>query len=279
MTRTLIITVAILSAACVTSGKYNTLRKECDEAKAAMTRDLGERDGRIKQLEGDLTGARGTIATKDDELKRAEGERGKLEADLAATVKDRSALKASVEEMQAALAETNKRKAEAEKRLAESRALLGKLRAMIDSGKLKVKLVEGRMVLALASDVLFASGSADLSPEGLATINEVSSVLLTIADRKFQIEGHTDNVPIKTARFPSNWFLGSARAITIVNTMVAAGLNPSRLSGASFGEFRPVATNDNEQGRTSNRRIEIVIVPDLSLLPGFDELKKAVESS
>jgi chemotaxis protein MotB len=279
MTRILILSVAVLSAACVTSGKYNTLRKECDEAKAAMTRDLGERDGRIKQLEGDLTGARGTIATKDEELRRAEGERGKLEADLAATVKDRSALKASVEEMQTALAETNKRKAEAEKRLAESRALLGKLRARIDSGKLKVKLVEGRMVLALASDVLFASGSADLSPEGLATINEVSSVLLTIADRKFQIEGHTDNVPIKTARFPSNWFLGSARAITIVNTMVAAGLNPSRLSGASFGEFRPVATNDNEQGRMSNRRIEIVIVPDLSMLPGFDELKKAVESS
>ena len=181
--------------------------------------------------------------------------------------------------MQAALAESNKRKAEAEKRLAESRALLGKLRAMIDAGKLKVKIVNGRMVLALSSDVLFPSGSAELSPDGFATINEVSSVLLTIADRKFQIEGHTDNVPIRTSRFPSNWFLGSARAITIVNTMVAAGMNPSRLSAASYGEFKPVAGNDSETGRAANRRIEIVFVPDLSLLPGFDELRQAVETT
>lgn len=61
--------------------------------------------------------------------------------------------------------------------------------------------------------------------------------------------------------------------------MVAAGMNPSRLSGASYGEFRPVAGNDTDAGRTSNRRIEIVIVPDLSLLPGFDELRKAVETT
>jgi chemotaxis protein MotB len=263
----------------VSTGKYNALKKQCDDTRAALTRDVGERDGRIKQLEGDLAGARGTAEQKDEEIRRLEGERGKLEADLAATIKDRSALKSSVAEMQNALAESNKRKAEAEKRLAESRALLGKLRAMIDAGKLKVKIVDGRMVLALASDVLFPSGSADLSPEGLATINEVSSVLLTIADRKFQIEGHTDNVPIKTSRFPSNWFLGSARAITIVNTMVAAGMNSQRLSAASFGEFRPVGGNDSEAGRASNRRIEIVIVPDLSMLPGFDELRKAVETT
>lgn len=278
MLRKLLI-LTLLSTACVTTGKYNTLKKQCDEASAKLTRDVGERDGRIKQLEGDLSGARASAQQKDDEIRRLEGERGKLEADLAATIKDRSALKSSVADMQAALAESNKRKAEAEKRLAESRALLGKLRAMIDAGKLKVKIVDGRMVLALSSDVLFPSGSADLSPDGFATINEVSSVLLTIADRKFQIEGHTDNVPIRTTRFPSNWFLGSARAITIVNTMVAAGMNPSRLSAASYGEFKPVAGNDTDAGRAANRRIEIVIVPDLSLLPGFDELRRAVETT
>jgi chemotaxis protein MotB len=270
--------LVLLATGCVTSGKYNALRKQCDEAKATLTRDLGERDGRVKQLEGELTQARASGTQKDEDIRRLEGDRGKLEAELAATIKDKTALKASADEMQKALSETNKRKAEAEKRLAESRKLLEKLRAMIDAGKLKVKLVEGRMVLALASDVLFASGSAELSPVGLATINEVSAVLLTIGDRKLQIEGHTDNVPIKTSRFPSNWFLGSARAITIVNTMVAAGLSPAAVSAASYGEFRPVAGNDTEAGRAANRRIEIVLVPDLSLLPGFDELKKVVES-
>jgi chemotaxis protein MotB len=271
--------LSLFLAGCVTSGKHNALRRQLDEAKAAHLREVGERDGRVKQLEGELTQARSTIGQRDDDIRRLEGERGKLEADLAATLKDRSALKSSVEEMQAALAESNRRKAETEKRLAESRKLLDKLRAMIDAGKLKVKIVDGRMVLALASDVLFPSGSADLSPVGLATINEVTAVLLTIGDRKFQIEGHTDNVPIRTSRFPSNWFLGAARAMTIVNTMVAAGMSPAHLSAASFGEFRPVAGNDTDAGRASNRRIEIVVVPDLSLLPGFDELKQAVGSS
>jgi chemotaxis protein MotB len=265
----------LLAAGCVSSGKYNALRKQLDES----TRAVGERDGRVQQLEGDLTRSRATLEERDAEIRRLEGERGRLEADLAATVKDRSALKESVEEMQKALAEASQRKAEAEKRLAESRKLLDKLRVMIDAGKLKVKIVEGRMVLALSSDVLFPSGSADLSPEGLATIHEVSAVLLTIGDKQFQIEGHTDNVPIRTSRFPSNWFLGAARAITIVNTMVASGMSPAHLSAASYGEFRPVAGNDSDTGRAANRRIEIVLVPDLSLLPGFEELKQAVGAS
>jgi len=272
------IAVLLLAGGCVSSGKYNALRKQLDETKASLSRDIGERDGRVKQLEGELKQSRASAQQKDEEIKRMEGERARLEAELAQTIKDRSALKASAAEMQAALAETNRRKAEAEKRLAEFKKILDQLRTMIDAGKLKVKIADGRMVLALASDVLFSSGSADLSPDGLATINEVASVLLTIPDRKFQIEGHTDNVPIRTTRFPSNWYLGAARAITIVNTMVAAGMSPAHLSAASYGEIKPVATNDSEQGRAANRRIEIVVVPDLSLLPGFDELQKAVEA-
>src|SRR5262249_56123966 len=126
-----------------------------------------------------------------------------LEADLTAKVKDKAALKATADEMKAALAELDKRKAEADRRLAESRKLLAQLRSMIDAGKLKVKIVDGRMVLALATDVLFASGSAELSPGGLATINEATSVPLTIPGRKFQAEARTPHLPLTTSRFPS----------------------------------------------------------------------------
>ncbi len=268
---------AVLAAGCVSSGKYDALQKQLDETKAALTHQLGEKEGQIKAKDDELTACKAKADQNADDAKRCAAARAKLESDLAATLKDRAALKASADEMKAALAESDKRKAEAEKRLAETRKLLSQLRSMIDAGKLKVKIVEGRMVLALATDVLFASGSAELSPGGLATINEVTGVLLTIPDRKFQVEGHTDNVPIHNARFPSNWELGAGRAITIVNTMVAAGMSPTRLSAASYGEHRPVAGNDTELGRSSNRRIEIVVVPDLSMLPGFDEIKKAVE--
>jgi len=267
----------LAAAGCVSSGKYDALQKQLDDTKATLTHQLGDKDGQLKAKGDELSACKSKGEQTADDVKRCESARAKLESDLAATVRDRAALKTSADEMKAALADADKRKAEAEHRLAETRKLLAQLKSMIDAGKLKVKIVEGRMVLALATDVLFASGSAELSPGGLATINEVTSVLLTIPERKFQVEGHTDNVPIKTARFPSNWELGAGRAITIVNTMVAAGMAPTRLSAASYGQFRPVAGNEAELGRSSNRRIEIVVVPDLSMLPGFDELKKAVE--
>ena len=99
--------------------------------------------------------------------------------------------------------------------------------------------------------------------------------LSTIPERRFQVEGHTDNVPIKTAQFPSNWELAAARALIVTKTMVEAGLPGERVSAASFGESKPAVSNDTPDGKAQNRRIEIVVVPDLSTLPGFDELQKA----
>ncbi len=268
-----------LAGACVSSGKHDALKKQLDETRATLGGQITEKENRIKELDAQILELRAQGDKHQEEIKRLEVERTRLESELAGVIKDRTQLKESADEMRTALAETNKRKAEAEKRLAETRKLLGQLRAMIDAGKLKVKLVDGRMVLALPSDVLFASGSADLSPAGLQAIGEITNVLLTIPERKFQIEGHTDNVPIRTTRFPSNWELGAARAITILNTMVSVGMGPGRLSAASYGEFRPAAGHDSEQGRGQNRRIEIVVVPDLSLLPGFEELQQAVDAS
>jgi chemotaxis protein MotB len=274
-----LVALLALASACVSTGKHNALKKQLDETNATLSGQIAEKEKRLQALDTQLAELRAKGEEHQQEIKRLEVERTRLETELSGVIKDRAQLKASADEMRVALAETNRRKLEAEKRLAEFRKLLGQLRAMIDAGKLSVKIVDGRMVLALPSDVLFASGSADLSPAGLQAISEVTGILLTIPDRKLQIEGHTDNVPIRTARFPSNWELGAARAITIVKAMTSAGMNPARVSAASFGELRPAAANDTELGRGQNRRIEIVVVPDLSLLPGFEELQKAVGES
>ena len=129
------------------------------------------------------------------------------------------------------------------------------------------------MVVVLATDILFASGSASLSKDGKAAIGEVGQVLASIPKRSFQVEGHTDNVPIASAQYPSNWELAAARAITVLKSMVESGLPGERISAASFGDTRPVASNDSKETKAQNRRIEIIIVPDLSQLPGFEELK------
>ena len=125
------------------------------------------------------------------------------------------------------------------------------------------------------SSPLFGSGSANLSKDGKVALAEVAQVLASIEKRSFQVEGHTDNVPIATAQYPSNWELASARAINVLKAMIESGLPSGRVSAASFGDSRPSVANDSAEGKAQNRRIEIIIVPDLSGLPGFDELQKA----
>ncbi len=254
--------LVVLLPACVKKSTYEDL-----EARYHLSQDtLVDRTKRVNKLESELAQLEQAHAALVAAHER-------VSAELAALLQDRSSLQASVEEMQRALLELEQRKAEAEARVAEYRDFVAKFQVLIDQGKLKVKVRDGRLVVQLATDILFASGKAELSPEGLMAIREVGAVLATIGDKRFQIEGHTDDVPIKTSRYPSNWELAAARAITVVKTLIDAGMGADSVSAASFGESSPAVANDSPENRASNRRIEIVVVPDLSSLPGFNELQ------
>ncbi|MEZ4288130.1 MAG: OmpA family protein [Polyangiales bacterium] len=152
--------------------------------------------------------------------------------------------------------------------------MLDKLRGLIDAGKLRVRIVRNRMVVELREAVLFPSGKAELSKEGAAVIAELGPVLSSIDKREFQVGGHTDNVPIQTAQFPSNWELSSARAIVVLKLLIESGMAPTRLSGAAYADTQPVATNDTAEGRAQNRRIEIALLPNLEELPDLSGLEK-----
>lgn len=185
-----------------------------------------------------------------------------------------SSERATKEEMQKALSEMRVRQAEQKKRLEEFADLTRRFKKLTDSGALSVKIREGKMVVSLGSDLLFPEGSARLSKDGIHTIQEVSVQLASIPEKRYQVEGHTDNLPINTQAFPSNWELGWARAITVMKEMVARGMPMQRINAASFADNQPISTNETVEGRASNRRVEIVIVPDLSSLPGYEELQK-----
>lgn len=152
---------------------------------------------------------------------------------------------------------------------AEVRELMADLKPLIDRGVLKVEVLRGRVTVAVSSDVLFASGSADLTPSARRDLADVARALSRRAgDRDFQVEGHTDNEPIATAQFPDNWSLGAARALTVTRFMIENGFPRAHLSAASFADTRPVASNGTPEGRRQNRRIEIVLLPDLEDLGG-----------
>lgn len=271
-----LITFVMLSG-CVTQSTYDSLKTErdsLDETLGEKNAALTARDETLKRREARIVELEQALALEQDKAKELGARIDRLVADRAGLLRDRSKLQNSVEEMTAALVELEKRRSEAEARVNEFRALLSRFRALIDAGKLKVRIVDGRMVVVLATDVLFGSGSAALSKEGRASITEVARVLASLPRRAFQVEGHTDSVPIATAQFPSNWELAAARAITVTKAMIDAGLPGSRVSAASYADEKPAASNESAEGKAANRRIEITILPDLSTLPGFDELQK-----
>ena len=236
--------------------QYQNEQKQTEELKVKLVTTEAQRD----QLSKD----KNSLTQSFNEAKKKN----------TALLSDRSALQASVEEMQIALKEQARRQAEVEARIASFKALLDRFRPLIDTGKLKVQIVDGRMVLVLATDILFDKGSAELSEAGELAIADVTQVLASFPERSFQVEGHTDNDPIATKRYPSNWDLAADRALNVVKAMVKSGLSSNQISGSSYGEQKPVANNKDDEGKAQNRRIEIVILPDLSKLPGFDELKR-----
>ena len=275
--RTLLLLTLILGG-CVGKWKYLDLEASHAQTTASLTQaqaDLSARDLRIAELEGEIVTLKGEITAATAKREALDAELREERRQKVELLQARAKLNASIEDMNRALEDLATRKAQAEASVAAFRDLLRRFQSLIDAGRLQVRILDGRMVVQLATDVLFSSGSASLSADGRAAIREVAAVLRDIPDRKFQVEGHTDDVPIRTERFPSNWELASARAITVVREMLEVGLPADRVSAASYGEFAPVAPNRTAEGKSANRRIQIVVVPDLAGLPGYDELQRA----
>jgi chemotaxis protein MotB len=129
------------------------------------------------------------------------------------------------------------------------------------------------MVIELANDILFDSGKTEVKPVGKQALAQVATVLMTLPNRHFQVAGDTDNVPIQTARFPSNWELSTERAVQVVRFLVAQGMKPEVLSAAGYGEFDPIAPNDTAAGRAKNRRTEISLQPNIDELVALPDVK------
>ena len=132
--------------------------------------------------------------------------------------------------------------------------------AGITPGQVEVIRSSDSVVLRLSDSLLFTSASAQVRPEALPLLDVVAEVLRSLPN-EVRIEGHTDNVPVGTAAYPTNWELSSARATSVLRYLVeSAGVEPSRMVAAGYGEFAPIATNATPEGRALNRRADIVLV-------------------
>jgi chemotaxis protein MotB len=256
------VSVVFLAGCGIPEEQYNAKLAEIDQLK----KDIAERDAAQQKLNEQLSEMRSenqTLANRLTELgenvQKLLGEKGELAQDLAATREREARLRMEQEAERA--------------RLAKYRRVIDKFKELTNSGKLKIRIVRGLMVVEMASSILFPSGSATLHEEGQVALGQLAAVLMTIADRNFQVAGHTDNVPISSGKFKSNWELSTARAVTVVKFLQEAGVDPVHLAASGYAEFQPEQSNDTELGKAANRRIEIVLVPNLDELPDLSEIE------
>jgi chemotaxis protein MotB len=286
----LAIAASFTVSACVPRDRYDAAVHDAQSAHAATNRcaaDVASVRSEVDRLNAALKQARELLDQRDKALADAQvsaqnqqtklddatAQNGQFRTELErlgknadALLTEKGTLASALAEAKARLEELRKAQAASDARAALFRQLALKFQKMIDAGTLKITLRDGRMVIELANDVLFESGQTAIKPEGQKAVAQVAAILKTIQNRRFQVAGDTDNVPIETARFPSNWELSAARAVEVVRVLVAHGVRPGLLSAAGYGEFDPIASNDTPAGRSKNRRIEITLQPNIEEL-------------
>lgn len=212
---------------------------EATKARLAMEEAVTQADARSRELENKLNEA---LA---------------LNQELAANTKKLQAAKEALE-----------------KRSSEYEQLATSLKDEIQSGKIELSELRGRMVVKMKDKILFSSGSAKVGKEGMDALKKVGEALKGVQGKIIRVEGHTDNVPVeKNGPFPSNWELSTTRSLEVVKLLVDTGVPAPVLSAVGYGEFQPIASNSTPNGRSLNRRIEIVLAP-ADQAPGASKASK-----
>lgn len=133
------------------------------------------------------------------------------------------------------------------------------------TGDLNTALTEDGLMIRIKDSALFPSGSADLRPDSQRFGGEIAKMLATLP-QQVVVSGHTDNVPINTREFPSNWELSSKRAVNFMKFLLSQGnLKPERFSAIGYGEYRPMAANDSPENHSKNRRVEVLIMRNFKM--------------
>ena len=267
-----------------------------------LEKENGRLNSELHNVHGQITDLEQKLASNNasaqDEISKLQKQASELEADAARNARAREQLRQEQSQLAASLDRERQRlKAEeAEKaRLERERAakeeeitrltktqeeLSRSLQDEIAKGNITIQQVRDRLTINMVDRVLFDSGQAQIKPAGIKVLKQVGDVLNKITDKQIRIEGHTDNVPISVKlqeRFKTNWELSTARATTVVRYLIDhGGVDRQYLSAVGYADTHPIASNDSEEGRSSNRRIEIVLYPkDLTQIAGDIETSTA----
>jgi chemotaxis protein MotB len=238
------------------------LRSKLQDLNIQLSQLVESRDSCYQQIKRLEEEKKSSQALFDERLKQLEEEKIKTEQGLAAARKREEALGGELEQAQSRLRQL----IEAEEKDAQELNKLKTefregLKEQIATGKVLVNEEKRGLMIALVGVAPLRSEGIIVRPEDKPILHKVASILKKYGDREVLIEGHTDDEPIASAQFSSNWELSTARATTILRYLEEKeGISPERLSAAGYGEYRPLASNATREGREKNRRVEIVIL-------------------
>jgi chemotaxis protein MotB len=136
-----------------------------------------------------------------------------------------------------------------------------KMKGWIDDELIKVTRNDKWLEIEIKSSLLYLSGSAEVEPEAFPVIDKIAAILKN-QPNYIQVEGFTDNIPIKSPIYPSNWELSAARAASVVHLFMEGGVAPDRMAAIGYGEHRPIADNASREGRSKNRRVALIVLAD-----------------
>jgi chemotaxis protein MotB len=252
---------------------------QCGEAKPTKKQMLSKR---FKKVISERDKLCATLETRNNEIAKLNNDYNGLEKKYNDLSSDKlsqaeqfnASLKQKSDELKAKenlLLEREKSLAELKKKLARQDSITKRLNDVLrnallgfQSDELSVEIKNGKVYVSMSDKLLFKSGSAAIEEKGIAAIKVLAEVLNKNPDIDILVEGHTDNIPIKTAIYKDNWDLSVARATSIVRILTDEyKITPTRLTASGRGEFSPRAINETPEGRASNRRTEIILSPKL----------------
>jgi len=247
------LTLSVSFSSCVSSKKF----KACEST--------------VSQLQQDNANTLGKLNDCNAQVKDLNDQKTSLLNENAAVTND---LKSLSTESKMTIADQAKRLKRLQDMIQAQRDVMAKLKNSIadalmnyKSDELSVYVKDGNVYVSLAEKLLFKSGSDVVDPKGKEALKTLAKVLNSTSDITVMIEGHTDNVPIKTQKFKDNWDLSTSRASSIVRYLtIDNGFDSSRITASGRGEFHPVKENETAEGRAGNRRTEVILSPDMKEL-------------
>ena len=253
-------------ALAILQDKYNELSDTYDLLTSKNSRYMADKAKETKKLLEQLEQAQTALFEKEDELNNLSNSLGVKEEELKLAEQELSARSIRVTDLETIINRKDSMVTALKKSI--SKALIG-----LEGEGLTIEKRNGKVYISLEEDLLFASGKYVVNSGGVTALNKLATALSTQTDLEILVEGHTDNIPLSgKGLVKDNWDLSVMRATNVVKVLTKnQSLNPLQLTAAGRAEFVPIASNETKEGRSSNRRIEMILSPNLDDL--FDLLE------